>query len=232
MIYDSARAVTVLFGGADNSAFLADTWEWNGTTWTQRAVNGPSPRCCHAMAYDAARAVTVLFGGVTGMFATPNGETWELQATCAAPSITIQPVSQTVCPGSPASFTVTAAGEGQISYQWRRGVMNLTDEPDHISGSNAPTLLILNATESDEGTYTCIVSNACGNATSDGAMLDISPADFNRDGVINSDDFFNYLACFFNPQICAPPLTADFNHDGTINSQDYFDFLTAFFARC
>jgi len=71
MAYDSARRVTVLFGGYCNG----DTWELDGTTWTQRAVSGPTGRAGHAMAYDAARGVTVLFGGCG------NGDTWEWDGT-------------------------------------------------------------------------------------------------------------------------------------------------------
>jgi len=37
MAYDSARGVTVLFGGLDRSgAHCDDTWEWNGEIWRQR----------------------------------------------------------------------------------------------------------------------------------------------------------------------------------------------------
>ncbi len=53
------------------------------------------------------------------------------------------------------------------------------------------------------------------------------PADFNGDGVANSQDFFDFLAAFF-----AGAPGADFNRDGTTNSQDFFDFLIAFFAGC
>lgn len=52
-------------------------------------------------------------------------------------------------------------------------------------------------------------------------------ADFNADGILNSQDFFDYLAEFFK----ASP-KADFNTDGILNSQDYFDFLNQFFAGC
>ncbi len=53
------------------------------------------------------------------------------------------------------------------------------------------------------------------------------PADFNCDGALNSQDFFNFLNAFF-----ANDPSADFNHDGAVNSQDFFDFLNAFFAGC
>src|SRR5262249_46735064 len=38
MAYDPGRHVTVLFGGSNLAGtFFTDTWEWDGTTWTQRA---------------------------------------------------------------------------------------------------------------------------------------------------------------------------------------------------
>ncbi len=77
MAYDSARGVTVLFGGDDDHSFNGDTWEWDGTTWTQRSTTGPSPRWLHAMAYDSARGVTVLFGGLESRpYPYDRGDTW------------------------------------------------------------------------------------------------------------------------------------------------------------
>jgi probable HAF family extracellular repeat protein len=52
-------------------------------------------------------------------------------------------------------------------------------------------------------------------------------ADFNGDGIANSQDFFDFLSAFFQQAA-----SADFNADGTVNSQDFFDFLGAFFGGC
>ncbi|MBC7773032.1 MAG: hypothetical protein H7210_11090 [Pyrinomonadaceae bacterium] len=51
------------------------------------------------------------------------------------------------------------------------------------------------------------------------------PADWNHDGAVSSQDFFDFLAAFF-------ALNADFNGDGMTSSQDFFDFLASFLAGC
>ncbi len=49
--------------------------------------------------------------------------------------------------------------------------------------------------------------------------------DWNADGTVNSQDFFDFLEMFFTNN-------ADFNADGVTNSQDFFDYLQAFFGGC
>ena len=83
MAYDSARQVVVLFGGHTNGSWpsgaLNDTWEWDGSNWTQRSpANAPGPRQNVAMAYDSARGVCVFFGGYDG---ANLAETWEWDGT-------------------------------------------------------------------------------------------------------------------------------------------------------
>jgi hypothetical protein len=77
LVYDSRRGRTVLFGGTDgaSSQFFGDTWEWNGSVWTNvtSAVNPPA-RAWHSMTYDSGRGRTVLFGGYNG---SQLGDTWE-----------------------------------------------------------------------------------------------------------------------------------------------------------
>lgn len=75
MAFDDARGVTVLFGGSFDSTSFADTWEWNGDTWTQRfpAVSPPPALMAKVqMVFDSARDVAVLVH--------PTG-TWEWDGT-------------------------------------------------------------------------------------------------------------------------------------------------------
>jgi hypothetical protein len=68
MAYDSARKRVVLFGGATGSdpitTTVDDTWEWDGSRWTEmHPPTRPASRSGHALVYDARRGRTVLFGG-------------------------------------------------------------------------------------------------------------------------------------------------------------------------
>ncbi|MEM7203237.1 MAG: kelch repeat-containing protein [Planctomycetota bacterium] len=75
--YDPARCRLVAFGGwhfGFASRPLTDTWEWDGTGWSEQSsapwTDGhPTPPADNAIAYDAARGQVVLWQG--------DGRTWE-----------------------------------------------------------------------------------------------------------------------------------------------------------
>jgi hypothetical protein len=76
LVYDRARARTVLFGGYGNQGHLGDVWEYDGAGWTQRnAGAGPSRRAAHMAAYDSSRRTVVLFGGEDST-STMVSDTW------------------------------------------------------------------------------------------------------------------------------------------------------------
>jgi hypothetical protein len=72
LAYDSGRGRAVLFGGAQSSSSstsvqLADTWEWDGQSWTSVATpHHPTPRGGAHLVYDPARGRTILHGGSDG----------------------------------------------------------------------------------------------------------------------------------------------------------------------
>jgi hypothetical protein len=87
LVYDTQRSVAVLFGGTPSWtqtqgwATINDTWEWNGSDWTQHhPSHTPSPRYAAMMAFDETRGVSVLFGGIgqdQNSQSTIYGDTWE-----------------------------------------------------------------------------------------------------------------------------------------------------------
>jgi hypothetical protein len=81
MAYDSALGVSVLFGGSTSSGLSADTWEWNGSSWTRLNVAAsPPPMVWTAMAYDSMRSRLVLFGAFN-QFGLWVSETWEFDGS-------------------------------------------------------------------------------------------------------------------------------------------------------
>jgi hypothetical protein len=82
-VYDSARGVSLMFGGYDGANALGETWTFDTatTTWLRRpSTANPSPRSSPGMCFDSVRARAVLFGGAN--FQTGNSqETWEWNGT-------------------------------------------------------------------------------------------------------------------------------------------------------
>ena len=83
--YDATRQRVVLHGGQagvfPNITLLADTWEWDGTSWAQKATSGPSPRVHQTMAFDRTRGRVVLYGGFTSAGQQELVDIWEWDGT-------------------------------------------------------------------------------------------------------------------------------------------------------
>ena len=83
--FDSVNNVTVVYGGLPNNFFPIDsdqTWEWNGTGWTQTAAfpaTNPGPLERPAMCFHQGIGKTVLFGGIDVQGAW-NNTTWTYDA--------------------------------------------------------------------------------------------------------------------------------------------------------
>jgi photosystem II stability/assembly factor-like uncharacterized protein len=86
---------------------------------------------------------------------------------CQPPAITTQPTSQTVSPGAPVNFSVTATGTS-LSYQWRKNGAN-------IPGATSNSYTINATVPGDAGSYDVVVTGACGSAMSNTATLTVNP---------------------------------------------------------
>ncbi|HEY9046309.1 MAG TPA: DUF6443 domain-containing protein, partial [Ohtaekwangia sp.] len=89
-------------------------------------------------------------------------------AQCSLPSITIQPVSKSVCDGATATLSITATGA--TSYQWcwsGSGFPNQAVPPSAVwSGATTTTLTISSVSSSVTGQYWIRATNACGTTLS------------------------------------------------------------------
>ncbi|MGE3106946.1 MAG: hypothetical protein AB7G11_06865 [Phycisphaerales bacterium] len=90
-------------------------------------------------------------------------------------------------------------------------------------------------------TGACCLNSACsvvsqaactqmgGTYQGDGSVCTPNPCpcrvDYNHDGIVTSQDFFDFLGDFFLG-------AGDYNQDGMSTSQDFFDFITDFFVGC
>lgn len=83
------------------------------------------------------------------------------------PAITLQPQNLTVTNTSPATFTINAADDSPVSYQWYFNTNTL------LAGQNTNTLTLASATNNNAGTYTAVVSDGFGSITSSPAVLSV-----------------------------------------------------------
>jgi glucose/arabinose dehydrogenase len=98
-----------------------------------------------------------------------GGVVYRIQfAGSQAPTITQHPQSQTVAPGQPVTFTVTASGTPPLTYQWQRNGVN-------IPRATSSSYTIKAVTANDNGAlFRCVVSNASGSVISNEALLTVS----------------------------------------------------------
>ena len=107
-------------------------------------------------------------GGSAGSI-TDGTENFDLPSTCClSAAITDQPESAIACSGDTVTFTVAASGT-EPTYQWQRNGQD-------IAGQTSASLTLSNISDSDIGSYTCVVTNDCSTVTSSSAGLEILPA--------------------------------------------------------
>jgi hypothetical protein len=82
------------------------------------------------------------------------------------PLIIYTPASRTNNAGTAAVFSAVALGTLPLSYQWFWNGTNGLSDGGKVSGARSATLTISNTLSGDAGSYTVVVTNALGSATS------------------------------------------------------------------
>ncbi|MES2568127.1 MAG: ice-binding family protein [Bacteroidota bacterium] len=106
---------------------------------------------------DAASNYNVI---VSGTFAPSDTSINVSLVVKSAPVLTSEPSDKLVCLGNSATFTVAATGS-QLTYQWKRGLINIINGAT-ISGATTASLTLSPVTLLDTASnYYVVVSNGC-----------------------------------------------------------------------
>lgn len=128
LAFDRARGVSMLFGGEDGNE-RADTWEWDGTTWTNRsAAISPPPRFEHAMVYDQRRRAVVMFGGTADTLVLGDTWTWNGTAWVKLSPITSPPGRRAMTMSVENSGGIVMFGGENAEIGQRRDIWRLASE--------------------------------------------------------------------------------------------------------
>jgi len=125
MAYDPVSKKIVLFGGAGSSAFLNDTWTFDGSTWTKIQTSvAPPKRSAASMAFDRPSQKLVMFGGFTGAGNLRDTWLWD-----GATSTWTQAKMKSSPPAASGAMLFPDVGSGKVmmfgGFNTRKRVPNL-----------------------------------------------------------------------------------------------------------
>jgi hypothetical protein len=179
-------AVIDLYGG--NNYYYATKLDTNGIGVANTQIGGQNGTGLNIVADESTNVIsTALYThGITlnGPFGSIlfNNVVFGVQNTYVAytpldealafyaPTLVLQPKSQTVAAGSSVSLKSSASGSSPISYRWFFNQTNL------IAGATNSTLTLTNLTSAQSGQYAMMASNYLGSAMSQSASLNVLPA--------------------------------------------------------
>ena len=219
----------------------SDTMGWQGYRWTAEdgmvalaPISGPAiPNEAYAVSWDGSVVVGWMSGqfleasrwtedeGFVGLGDLPGGEEYSIAYAVNADGSVVGGTSAAVY--NDILFNYAFIWDEQHGMRAVHEV--LADLGIDTTGlllavvygisADGRTLVITGYNESQEITsWIAYLGNPC-------------PGDFNNDGVVNEQDFTDFLTAFV-----AGHYSADFKVDATVNSQDFIAFLNAYVAGC
>jgi len=147
-------------------------WQQDGVNLTDGgAISGSSTATLQItnVVFNDAALYSVIVGNA---FNSITSDYAVLDVSFSPPAITTQPVSLTRVAGTSATFSVTAAGDQPLTYQWLLNGNALTNV-GNISGVTTSTLTISNVTMASIGNYSVVVSNSLFSVSSKLAALSV-----------------------------------------------------------
>jgi hypothetical protein len=167
IIVNQPVSATICSGNAANLSVNATgtspityQWSFNGVVIggaTSSLYSIPSANINNAGQY------TVQVSGACGVL-TSSSATLTVNST---PFVTTAPVSQSICSGSPVTFSILAGGSGNLTYQWR-----FAGNP--INGATGIDYTLPSVTNANAGSYSVAISGSCGTVNSSAALLTVN----------------------------------------------------------
>jgi lysophospholipase L1-like esterase len=150
-----------LFGLAERAFDITPAWQTYSTTFTASGFSG-------TVTDTRIRFWFASYAQAGDRYSLDNIVLEKVTAGSSAPTITAQPLSQSVAVGQTVTFSISASGTAPLSYQWQKNSVN-------ISGATGASYTTPAATSGDNGsTYRCIVTNSLGSATSNAGTLTVT----------------------------------------------------------
>jgi probable HAF family extracellular repeat protein len=154
-------------------------------------------------------------------------------------NLTANPMDQTVCPGSSASFSVAYDAPAQVSIRWNLEVHTqgavmihelsgpffadpVTGLSFEVAGWDAPDLTLSAmrpAPDIDNITVHAVLTNPCGSTVSAPARLAFRSPDLNQDGNADQDDVLTLINAIGGGSADSP-IDPDLNRDGNADQDD------------
>src|SRR5204862_58091 len=152
---------------AGGTAPLSYQWQKNGASIAgATAANYTTPATTSSDSGSTFRVVVTNTAGTV----TSAAATLTVSAAAVAPTITTQPVNQTVTAGQTTTFAVAAGGTAPLSFQWKKKGGNSAGETEARDTTPATT-------RADRGsTFSVAVTNTAGTVTSAAGTLTVSAA--------------------------------------------------------
>ena len=143
----------------------APAYQWNKDGADLPGATASSYTVTGAQTNDAGGYSVVL----TNIFGVATSSVANISLLFYPPTITAQPVGQTLLVGSNFTLTVTATGTAPLAYQWLK-------DGNNLSGATGTGYSVTGAQTNDTGAYTVVVKNVVGISTSAVAVVNVGYA--------------------------------------------------------
>jgi hypothetical protein len=194
VITDTAKNITkrlVVDYGAGVFAHTTQDWAQHNCI-SIRVHNGYTGGSGETVANNSLRFLGTLddgsAGGLDRAFLCPLNDAGTSAITNAAPIIIQQPTNKVAPPNSTVQLLVAVISDITVTYQWFKKDASSVFQP--IAGATSSKLVIVAATEANNGDYRVVATNANGATTSSVANVLISAG---ASGSLGGEGFYEVL---------------------------------------